>query len=107
MDPNDCIVRFDAMNWTSPAAHVRQKAHVLEKQQIRIVEFGRDMEHPEWCLRGHFGYVLEGTLEIEFDNGTIQLNPGDGMIIPSGERYRHRPKSLSVRALLLLCESGA
>jgi mannose-6-phosphate isomerase-like protein (cupin superfamily) len=48
--------------------------------------------------------MLEGSLEIEFDHGTIELNPGDGMIIPAGETHRHRPVLKSDRALMLLCE---
>lgn len=106
MEPNTCVARFDTIDWVSPAEHVRQKAHSVAGQQIRVVEFTRGMQHPEWCLKGHFGYVLEGKLEIEFDTGTIELNPGDGMIIPAGETYRHRPKPVSDRVLMLLCETA-
>ena len=105
MNPNDCLVRFDAMEWMSPAEHVRQKAQTLAGQQIRVVEFSRGMQHPEWCLRGHWGYVLEGTLELEFNGGTIQLGPGDGMIVPPGETYRHRPNPVSDQVLMVLCET--
>ncbi|MGD2108787.1 MAG: cupin domain-containing protein [Phycisphaerae bacterium] len=104
MKPNDYLVRFGQLDETSPAEHVRQRAYTLGGQQIRVVEFTRGMQHPEWCVRGHFGYMLEGSLEIEFDHGTIELNPGDGMIIPAGETHRHRPVLKSDRALMLLCE---
>ena len=104
MDPNECVVRFTDMEWKSPADRVRQKARVFAGRQVRVVEFLRGMEHPEWCLKGHVGYMLEGTLALEFDGGTVELAPGDGMIIPAGDTYRHRPKPTSDRAVMVLVE---
>lgn len=35
--------------------------------------------------------VVEGELEIEFDNGTLRLHPGQLVTVPKGVRHRTRP----------------
>ncbi|MHC4698710.1 MAG: cupin domain-containing protein, partial [Planctomycetota bacterium] len=73
-------------------------------RELRVVEFERDLEHPEWCERGHIGYVLQGKLALEFDGGTLEIGPGDGFIIPNGKANRHRPVPLTDRVLLVMSE---
>jgi quercetin dioxygenase-like cupin family protein len=73
-------------------------------RQLRVVEFERGLEHPEWCQVGHVGCVLEGRLGLEFDDETVELEPGDGFIIPDGRASRHRPVPLTAHVLLLLSE---
>ena len=45
-------------------------------------------------------YVIEGTFDIELDNGTITLKQGELIIIPKGVRHRPICKSL-VKCLLI------
>lgn len=104
MSAQNSLARFSDLPWENPAEHVRQKTHVLGGKKLRLVEFGKGLEHPEWCLKGHVGYVLDGTLAIEFDHETIEFNAGDGLILPAGEAARHRPLPVSDRVLLILCE---
>jgi quercetin dioxygenase-like cupin family protein len=92
------------MEWEAPAPKVRRKLHRLGDRQLRVVEFDRGLEHPDWCATGHIGYVLEGRLGLEFDGTTIEIAEGDGFIIPDGEATRHRPVPLSDRVRLVLCE---
>jgi mannose-6-phosphate isomerase-like protein (cupin superfamily) len=49
--------------------------------------------------------VIEGTLEIEFENHQIVLMPGELMTIPSGVIHRTRP--LGGRTVNLTVESAA
>ena len=106
MSAQDTLVRFADRPWEIPAEHVRQKTHVLAGKKLRLVQFAKGLEHPEWCLKGHVGYVLEGTLAIEFDHETVEFSAGDGMILPAGQADRHRPVPVSERVLLLLCEDA-
>lgn len=50
---------------------------------------------PHWCEKGHIGYVLEGQIEIAFDDEVIVLSPGDGVFIPTGREHRHMGKVLT------------
>ncbi len=106
MNYDACVVRFESMEWESPADRFRQKVRELQGGRIRLVEYLRGMEHPEWCTKGHAGYVLEGRLILEFDGGPVELAPGDGLIIPAGTDYRHRPKPATDRVALVLFEGG-
>ena len=45
-------------------------------------------------------YVIEGTFDIELDNGIIKMEQGDIVIIPKGVRHRPICKSL-VKCLLI------
>jgi len=40
----------------------RSKFFQQEDKQIRLVEFTDEFVEPDWCEKGHIGYVLEGTL---------------------------------------------
>ncbi|MDR2244160.1 MAG: cupin domain-containing protein [Burkholderiales bacterium] len=45
-------------------------------------------------------YVIEGTFDLEFEDGLITLNQGDVVIVPKGVRHRPVCKSL-VKCLLI------
>jgi len=49
-------------------------------------------------------YVIEGTMQIEFDENLIELNTGDFIIIPKGKR--HRPICKTLVKCLLIEKSG-
>ena len=57
-------------------------------------------------MTGHVGYVLEGELEIAFEDRTERFASGTGFFIHPGEGERHRPKAISPRVVLLLVEDG-
>jgi quercetin dioxygenase-like cupin family protein len=75
-------------------AGVRQKVFSDGAKRVRLVEYTRAMP-PHWCEKGHFGYILEGTFEIEFPGGTHVFGPGDGVFIPDGAEHKHRARALS------------
>ncbi len=104
MNYEDFAVRFPSLDWDSPQDHVRVKERVLGKRRLRIVEWTRGMQHPDWCTAGHVGYVLEGRCAIEFEGGTVELAAGDGLVIPDGAQTRHRPIPISERVVLILSE---
>jgi len=96
-------VAFDSLPWSSPATGVRLKAHRHGDRQLRLLEFTDQFVEPDWCVKGHVGYVLEGQLEIDFHGNKIIFNPGDGIFIPPGEEHKHMGKSLTdvVRVVLV------
>lgn len=104
MEAEGYVARFSSMEWESPARNVRRKLHRLGDRQLRVVEFAKGLEHPEWCLVGHVGYVLEGRLALAFDHQTLELGPGEGFIVPEGEASRHRPVPLTDTVVLVLSE---
>lgn len=97
-------IEFDGLDWSSPAPGVREKAAAVGKQRLRLVEFTPEFVEEDWCTRGHIGYMLDGELEIAFDDHTIRLGKGDGLFIPSGEASRHKATALTSVARLILID---
>jgi len=100
-------VDFAALPWEEPAPGVRFKAMIRGNQRLRLVEFTNEFIEHDWCLKAHIGYVLEGELEITFDDATERLTAGDGVFITGGEQERHRArlKGTAVARLILVEEA--
>ena len=100
----DYKVDFGALPWTQPAAGVRCKVCVQDGRRLRLAEFTRDFIEPDWCTKGHIGYVLAGTLELDFHGETVTLGAGDGLSIPPGSAHGHKARVLTDRVRIFLVE---
>jgi quercetin dioxygenase-like cupin family protein len=87
-------IDFSSLAWESPMAGVRQKVVTDGGKRLRLVEYTPAMP-AHWCEKGHFGYILEGEFEIEFDGATYVFKQGDGVFIPDGAAHRHRARVLT------------
>jgi quercetin dioxygenase-like cupin family protein len=72
----------------------------------RLTRWPVDDTERTGVVTGHVGYVIEGDMEIEFDDRVEQYRAGDGLVIPAGTMDRHRPKALSERVRLVFVEDG-
>ena len=96
-------IDFGELEWESPMAGIKHKVIRRGEKLLRLVEYSQKME-PHWCSRGHYGYILEGSIEIEFDDGVRVYEEGDGVFIPDGEEYSHKAKILSDFAVAVFVE---
>ncbi|MFH2127243.1 MAG: cupin domain-containing protein [Pseudomonadota bacterium] len=99
-------VDFAALDWQSPAPGVRQKVHEKYGRRLRLVEFSPEFHEPDWCRKGHLGYVLEGELEIDFSGSKVSYGPGDGICIPAGEAHQHKAAVLGQTVRLILVDEA-
>ena len=97
-------IDFESMKWKTPADGVRFKAFEQNCRKLRLVEFFKEFIEPEWCIKGHIGYILEGQLEIDFNGNKEIFEPGDGVFIPSGEEHKHKAKVLTDIVKVILVE---
>ena len=97
-------IDFESMSWETPAVGVRFKAYEQSGRKLRLVEFAKEFVEPDWCTKGHIGYILEGEMEIDFDGKAIQFGPGDGVFIPAGEKHKHKAKILTDVVKVILVE---
>jgi quercetin dioxygenase-like cupin family protein len=97
-------VDFDSMPWETPAVGVRFKAYQQNGRKLRLAEFTKEFIEPDWCMKGHIGYVLEGQMEIDFGGKVIMFNEGDGVFIPAGEKHKHKAKVLTNVVKVILVE---
>lgn len=94
---------FGKLPWESTIEGVRHKCADRNDVRLRLVEYSKETP-PHWCEKGHFGYMIEGQLEIEYENEKVTYNPGDGICIPDGPAHRHRGRVLSEKAVVFFVE---
>lgn len=94
---------FDKLEWESPIKGMRHKYIDQNKLRLRLVEYSKEMQ-PHWCEKGHYGYVIEGQMEIDYESAMIIYRPGDGIFIPPGPDHRHRGIALTEKVLVFFVE---
>lgn len=92
--PDPKIV-FSEIEWDIIADGVSEKRFEQNGKTMRLLEMSSGINHPEWCETGHCGYVIEGILEIVFENKTESFYQGDGILIRSGKSEKHIPKPIT------------
>jgi quercetin dioxygenase-like cupin family protein len=97
-------IDFESMVWETPTAGIRFKAYEQGGRKLRLVEFGKEFIEPDWCTKGHIGYILEGQMEIDFDGKVILFGPGDGVFIPTGQKHKHKGRVLTDKVKAILVE---
>ena len=84
------LVKFDKLPWEQSDPGARSKTFVSGNRRIRLVEFSEGFIEPDWCRKGHAGYVLDGECALDF-NGTLEhFTKGDVIFIPEGEESKHK-----------------
>ena len=99
-----CKVDFDALEWQRPLPGARMKAFESGGRKLRLVEFARGFREPDWCRKGHIGYVLQGEMDVSFDGESVRFKEGDVIFIPPGEENRHMATVLTDVVRLVLVE---
>ncbi len=99
-------VDFKSIPWNTPATGIRFKVYKQDGKQIRLVEITDEFVEPDWCTKGHIGFVLEGELEINFNRRLVTFRSGDGLFIPAGEKGKHMAKVLTNIVKLILVEDA-
>jgi len=99
-------IDFESMAWERPAVGVRFKAYQQGGKKLRLVEFAKGFVEPDWCTKGHIGYILEGKMEIDFNGEKEAFGPGDGIFIPAGEKHKHKGRVLTDKVKVILVEDA-
>lgn len=86
---NQYKVNFPKLPWSAKAG-TRSKAAHLGDGKMRLVEFDDRFMETEWCMRAHFGYVIEGRLFVHFEKEILEFKAGEGMHIPAGRSHKHK-----------------
>lgn len=76
----------------------------LNDYQIKIVKVEGDFVWHDHSDTDEFFFVIEGTLFIEFENKTMELNTGELYVVPKG--VQHRPYALEECKVMLIEPRG-
>jgi len=99
-------VDFESKAWERLAEGVRFKVYEQDGKKLRLVEFSKEFVEPDWCIKGHIGYILQGQMEIDFDGKVILFGPGDGIFISAGQDHKHKGRVLTDMVKVILVEEG-
>jgi len=102
MDP--ARVDFDSIEWVQMLPGARHKVVERGGKRLRLVEFASAFVEHDWCMKGHTGRVIEGDLELEFEDRTVRFNAGDGLMIRGGGVDKHKAKVLGSGVRMLFVE---
>src|SRR5918997_4402735 len=69
---------FDELPWAEDAPGIRAKEADVGGARWATVEYGEGVGREEWCEEGHRGFVLDGEIEYEFDDGREPLRASEG-----------------------------
>jgi quercetin dioxygenase-like cupin family protein len=85
-------VDFASLAWEDEGPGIRARAEQAAGSRWAIVEYGPGAARDEWCTDGHRGYVVEGLIEYEFDDGAPPplLEGGQGFVLAAGTGHRGR-----------------
>jgi hypothetical protein len=95
---------FDAVAWADDQPDIHSRAIGALGQRWAIVEYEPGAGREEWCTDGHRGFVLEGQIAYEFDDGSepLQLEQGQGFYLSAGTGHRGSNPGGSATRLFLI-----
>jgi len=71
-------IDFATLPWQQTQRGARFKSPTREGKQFRLLELTSEFVEPDWCLKSHAGYVVEGEMEITFADRTENLRAAMG-----------------------------
>ncbi len=96
-------IDFKKLNWKIPFEGIKHKYLDQENIRVRLVEYDRNMP-PHWCEKAHYGYLLNGIMDIEYDNQVIRYVKGDGIFIPAGKEHQHKAIAITENVKVIFVE---
>jgi hypothetical protein len=97
-------ILFDELQWQDGIRGARFKVFRDGTRQLRLLELTSEFIEPDWCEKGHVGFVVQGELEIDFNGDLIRYPEGSGIFIPAGAASAHKARSITPVVLLFLVE---
>lgn len=99
---NEHAERFSEISWQQVSDQAKQKLIDNGEKRVRMLELSSGFREQDWCKRGHTGYIVSGTLHVEFENGPLQsFGQGEPLLISPGELHKARVESGTVRLFLV------
>jgi quercetin dioxygenase-like cupin family protein len=100
----DVGIAFSQIDWEADVPGIRARQAHLEGRRWAIVEYAVDARRHQWCLDGHAGFVLSGTVEYEFEDGgpPLVVGEGDAFALSTGRAHRGRNRAREPTRLFVI-----
>ena len=101
-------VDFPSLSWEDDGPGIRARAERAAGSRWAVVAYGAGASREEWCTDGHRGYVLEGSIEYEFEDGSppLVLREGQGFLLGTDTGHRGRNLSEGTTRIFLIDDPG-
>lgn len=90
MNSVEVSIQFAQMEWKPVCKGLMQKEVIRSQKKLRLVKFQEGFVEQDWCLKGHIGYVVEGSCSIHFNGAEKGFSAGDALFIEPGNTHRHK-----------------
>jgi glyoxylate utilization-related uncharacterized protein len=101
---NQMKIDFRKLKWEASASGARCKKMLIEDVQVRLVEFDDAFFEPDWCRKGHGGYVVSGSMNLNINGKIVPFKKGDAFFLYADkDEYQHKvevEKGKKVRLVL-------
>jgi hypothetical protein len=97
---------FNSLPWTETAPGSREKAFVTAGKRVRLLELTSEFKEADWCTRAHFGYVMNGVLEVAFEKKKVVIGVAEGLAVPGGDAFKHKARAVTPSVQLFLVEDA-
>jgi hypothetical protein len=89
----DRVVVFPP-DWEDDVPGIRARETMVDARRWAIVAYDPGARREEWCRDGHWGLVLDGAVEYEFDDGGERLgaSEGEAFFLTAGRGHRPQPR---------------
>jgi quercetin dioxygenase-like cupin family protein len=96
-------IEFSSLPFEPEAPGIASHATEVNGVRWAVVQYEPGVLREEWCVEGHSGYLLEGEVTYEFEDGDepLQVVAGEGFLLPDGAGHRGRAGSSGARLFLI------
>lgn len=88
----ECRLALSEIEWEDDVPGIRARERQVDGRRWALVEYAGGARRNEWCLDGHVGFVLDGAVEYEFEDGgdPLKLSTGEAFCLSTGRAHRGR-----------------
>ncbi len=73
------VARLEQEAWRDDAPGIRaRECFDMDGKRFAIVEYGPGAARDDWCVVGHYGFVVSGRIRYRFEDGSPALEAGAG-----------------------------
>ena len=97
------VVPFPVTASEPEAPGIASRAVEVNGVRWAVVQYEPGVLREEWCEEGHSGYVLDGEVSYEFQDGraVLAVREGEGFTLPDGSGHRGRAGADGARLFLI------
>jgi quercetin dioxygenase-like cupin family protein len=105
----DTSIRFADLNWAQDVPGIRARETHIEGRRWAIVEYASGARREEWCVDGHAGFVVNGSVEYEFEDGCqpLTVSTGDAFALATGRAHRGTNRAEGTTQLFIIDDLAA